>query len=184
MNRRTVMLAPGWRMSEAQRRLFWELWAQACAWQGWDKLPTAEREEKRRQALAECGFASAKRIDATHGFDRVKRHLEALAGIVHNEPDDAGERRRARVRADAALTDLAAAGYPRAAINTILHEHFHIVSGLRSLDDLNARDLVQVSMTLTARLASWRKPHCNAPKTHCKTPISTIPLPSQIALFG
>lgn len=90
--------------------------------------------------------------------------------------------RRALVRANAAASDLLAAGYSQHALDTILRERFRLIPGLRTLDDLTARELVQVSMTLT-RLKSW-KPDCNASEPPLQDPISKTPPPSQIALFG
>src|SRR5580700_10023690 len=94
MTRSAKRLFPGWRMTFEQHGLFWRMWGNACIAQGWDKLPSAERDERRREMLAEIGFESIKDVNSTTGFDAVKKRLMELTDRVANEPDDAGDRRR------------------------------------------------------------------------------------------
>jgi hypothetical protein len=175
-----AQLKPGWRMTQDQADLFWRLWRAACAWQGWDKLPSAERDARRREMLAECGFSSLTLVDSTHGFDAVKKRLEELAGVVHNERADAGDRRRILAIAREAMSDLLASGYPPRAVDTILRERFHIVEGVRAIADLDTDELLNLSRTLTARLASWNK----LPKTPLQPPSKAVARPIFQDLFG
>jgi hypothetical protein len=141
-------------MTEGQVVLFWRLFGAASRYQHWT---TSEAESRRREVLMECGFRSAKDVDHLEGFDRVKKRLEELAGRIHNEPEDAGQRRRVLARVGQALADLNAAGYPPHSLETILTTRFKIITGVRTIADLSASDLVNLSRTLTARLATWKK---------------------------
>lgn len=143
-------------MTAEQASLFWRLWRDACAYQGWDALPSSERDEKRHEVLSECGFDSIKRVDSTHGFDRLKRRLLELTGHVYNEPDDAGQRRRILLRIGETLSDLGQAGYPDLSLDTILRERFKVIEGVRTITDLETRELTKLLWTLNARLASWK----------------------------
>jgi hypothetical protein len=116
-----------------------------------------QREQRRHEILAELGFSTAKRIDKGEGFDRVKRRLEELADKVHVQPADAGRRARILWRINRAMGRLRAAGYPERAISTILKERFKVVAGLNTVPDLPSHELVNLSRTLTARLASWQR---------------------------
>jgi hypothetical protein len=141
-------------MTEGQAVLFWRLFGAASRYQQWT---ASEAESRRRDILMECGFRSAKEIDRTDGFDRVKKRLEELSGRIHNEPEDAGRRRRVLARVGHALADLNAAGYPPRSLNTLLAERFKIIEGVRTVADLDTVELANLSRTLTARLAAWRK---------------------------
>jgi hypothetical protein len=153
----TRRAAPGWKMTPEQRSLYWRLWAAACEYQGWDRLSAVERDEKRHQVLAGCGFASAKDIDRTDGFDAVKKRLEELVDIVHNEPPDAGLRRRILSRVNRALWQLRQAEYPEHSIQTILLERFKVIEGSTTIPDLPTHELVNLSKTLAARLATQKE---------------------------
>ncbi|HEX3716994.1 MAG TPA: hypothetical protein VH595_03425 [Verrucomicrobiae bacterium] len=146
---------PGWGMNAAQISLFWRLWGDACAYQGWDALSSVERDEKRHEVLTECGFSSAKHVDRTVGFDRVKKRLMELQGHVHNEPEDAGERRRIVARIGTLLAELGEARYPEHSLDTILRKRFKVIEGVSSITDLDTRELLNLVRTLAARLASW-----------------------------
>ena len=148
--------APGWQMSQDQRRLFWRLWAAACECQGWNQLPSSERDEKRHAVLAELGFASIKTVDGKHGFDALKRRLQELADKVHVDPPDQGLRRRILWRIGQVLLELRQAGYPDHAVETILKQRFKVLSGVKTMAQLATPELVNLSRTLTARLASWK----------------------------
>src|SRR5579872_2734929 len=123
---RKVRSAHGWRMSVVHRDLFLRLWSDACEAQGWHR-PTLEREAIRHQILEELGFSSARDIGTTDGFDAVKAEFERLADVVHNERDDAGQRRRITWRINQTLERLRAAGYLDHSIQTILVDRFKIV---------------------------------------------------------
>ena len=153
-------LKPGWAMTPDQHDLFWRVWASACRGQGWTALPAAEQNAKRREVLSALGFSSAKHIDTRQGFDDVKQRLEALAGKVHNERADAGARRRILSRIGQSIAELDQAGYPPRSIETILPVRFKVIKGVRTLPDLDTPELVNLSRTLSARLASWKQWEC------------------------
>jgi hypothetical protein len=76
-----VKKKPGFFISEGQFRYFLDLWGKACRAQGWtvaEGWASKDIDAKRKEVLAECGFASLKAVDSTGGFDRVKRRLMEL----------------------------------------------------------------------------------------------------------
>jgi hypothetical protein len=143
-------------MTKDQAALFWRLWSAACQYQGWNALSSAERDEKRHEVLAECGFESVKDVDSLHGFDRVKARLLELQGRVQNAPDDAGQRRRYVVKIGILLAELGEAGYAEHSLNTILRERFKIIHGVNTITDLETPELLNLIRTLTSRVASWK----------------------------
>jgi hypothetical protein len=149
-------------MTEDQHRLFWRLWSDACDWQGWAALPAKEREQKRREILSSLGFTSATLIDAKDGFDSVKKRLLQLAGRVVNERADAGHRRRILARIGEAIAELNHAEYPQHSLDTILRARFKVIPGVSEVADLDTRELINLSKTLAARLASWNERHAAA----------------------
>jgi hypothetical protein len=148
-----VSFKPGWAMTESQHSLFWRLWNAACGCQHWTGR---EAEAKRREILLELGFESAKHIDHLGGFDLVKKRLEALADRVDNEREDGSRRRRVLWRIGQARAGLNSADYPTKAVDTILRQRFKVIPGIRTIADLETRELVNLSRTLTARLASYK----------------------------
>jgi len=148
-------LKPGWQMTEDQHSLFWRLWSAAMRGQGWNTLPAAEQEAKRREVLASLGFRSAKLIDTRQGFDDVKKRFEALAGKVHNEAPDAGQHRRLLARIGEAFSDLDAASYPPRAVEKILRVRFKVIKGVRTIPDLETVEMENLARTLNARLTAW-----------------------------
>ncbi len=150
-------LKPGWNMTPSQCFGFWRAWNAACQYHGWNKLSPSAREEKRREVLAELGYSSAKEISATDGLDRVLKRLKELAGYVHNERPDAGERRRILWLISQTRTDLRRAGYSPSAVETILYTRFKIIPGARTIADLETSELRQLHHTLRARLISFRQ---------------------------
>jgi hypothetical protein len=129
------------------------MWADACAAQDWNKLPSAERDDRRREMLAELGFASVKEVDSTTGFDRLKARLLQLADRVSVESADAGQRRRVLYVIGQLLADAYDTGYGHAA-ETILRDRFKIAPGVRDISDLPTAELTNVARTLKNRLAS------------------------------
>ena len=93
--------AKKWRLTEKQQAFFWQLWRQACAAQNWG---AEVREERRREVLARCGFASATEITPKEGFDRVKKELLTLCDNVRaageTEADQEGRRLRWIIRSE------------------------------------------------------------------------------------
>jgi len=152
-------LKPGWNMTPPQRRAFWRMWSAAMRHQGWNILPFSAQNDKRHEVLLQCGVtsASAKNIDATAGFDRVKKRLEELAGVVHVERPDSGERRRILWIISQTRTDLHHAGYSPSAVETILYTRFKIIPGASTITDLETPELAQLLFTLRARLKIWRQ---------------------------
>jgi hypothetical protein len=144
----------GWKMSVDQVPLFWRLWGAACRGQGWSGK---EAIAKRKEVLAELGFASVKHIDAAGGFDRVREHLEALAARVQNERPDAGERRRLLWNIDQARAELSAAAYPAEFLNKIFKQRFRVIAGVRLIGDLETEELLNLLRTLKNRLATWKQ---------------------------
>jgi hypothetical protein len=72
-------------MSDAQWRLFWRLWNNACKAQGWTKengFTSTMVDEKRREMLAGLGFRSLLQVGTRDGFDRLKSAVERLADSV------------------------------------------------------------------------------------------------------
>lgn len=148
MKRDHKSLKPGWRITQGQWLSLWRMWGDACKQQGWDKLPPAAREEKRHEVFAELGFASAKDIDKTTGFDKVKRRLEELVGKVHASGEGEGERTRLLHRIGETFAELAELGYSAEATAKILKD-FGVVPGVRGITDLSEDRLLTLSRTLT-----------------------------------
>jgi hypothetical protein len=149
-------LASDWLMSPPQRRAFWRMWAAAMRHQGWNALPFSAQNGKRHEVLSACGFQSAKDVDPTSGFDRVRARLEELADVVHFERPDAGERRRILWLIGQTTTDLRRSNYSAAALEKILRVRFKIIPGARTLADLETSKLTQLLYTLRGRLKAWR----------------------------
>ena len=66
-------LKPGWQMTEAQHSLYFRLWNAVCRQMQWDLLPSAGRDEWRRE-LHRRAFGqdkSAKDIRSGKDFDRI-----------------------------------------------------------------------------------------------------------------
>lgn len=78
-------------LTKPQLAVFWRLWTEACEVQGWTG---SEREERRREALSECGFSSLTEVDRRHGFDLVKAHVQRLAHRIEGGTDAAFPRVR------------------------------------------------------------------------------------------
>lgn len=124
-------------ITEAQRTLFWRLWAGACRAQNWTReagLSAAEINARRHEMLRECGFDSLNSVDRKDGFDRVKRKLELLAeqlkAAVETVQNEGGrmtghERRLRWVLATELLPQVAAMiGNPQAYCAAILQDKF------------------------------------------------------------
>jgi hypothetical protein len=141
-------------MTAAQHGRFWRLWSRACKGQGWT---ASEAESKRHEILSDLGFESARYIDSTRGFDRVRKRLEALADVLHNERPDAGQRRRLFWRIGQLQGNFFNADYPAHSMQTLLKTRFKIIPGQRLVSDLETEELVNLLRTLTARLASWKQ---------------------------
>jgi hypothetical protein len=148
----SAALKLGWGITQDQHSLFWHLWNSACRYQQWT---TSEANVKRHEILAELGFASAKHIDSTDGFDRVKKRFQELAGKVHNERADAGQRRRILSRIGLVFAELSEAEYPARSLDTILRKRFKLLEGSRRIGDLETPELVNLLSTVSARLTSW-----------------------------
>lgn len=135
--------------------LLFQLWPAACDYQGW---PSRVREAKRREVTAQVfeGGKSWKDINKTNEFDRIKTRLEELAGKV--VVDTNGDRKRLLHR----IAELDGEGREQLAnwdayINPILKERFGIVPGVRSVTDLANKDLLDLSRTLTNRIAGLQR---------------------------
>jgi hypothetical protein len=81
-------------MTDAQWRLFWRLWNNACIAQGWTKAngwTSTMVDQKRHEILGGMGFRSLNAVGSRDGFDRVKRTLEQLAGKVEAAAEQAAQ---------------------------------------------------------------------------------------------
>jgi len=150
-------------MSRAQHDLLlFTLWPAACAYQGWDKLPTRDREAKRKEIAAEVfgGPKSFTKINRTKEFDAIKARLEMLAGKVSGAVEDgnpeAGERRRVMNRVGVLLAEGNELPNWENYIAPILKERFKIVPGISTIADLSNDELLKLSITLTDRIASLK----------------------------
>lgn len=135
-----------WRMTEAQFRGYWYWWNRACKAQGWHKLSSTQREDLRRRVHAEVfgSPVSAKEIDSTSGYGRIKARFQALADIVRgavesDRPQDDEQRRQLWVIRERILPCLAlyvedAAAYVR----EILRWRFKLTAGINTIEDLSA----------------------------------------------
>jgi hypothetical protein len=139
-------------MTEGQWCSFWRLWGAACVGQGWDKLTAAERDGKRRETLLQLGFNSAKEIDKTAGFDRVKRRLEELAHVLPAPVD--GEKVRLLHRIGEVIAGLEESLFPGHRLAAILKSN-GVVTGVRALEDLEKERLLSLSAALAGILKDW-----------------------------
>jgi hypothetical protein len=142
---------PGWKMSVSQHHQYIRLWTAACAAQGWDKLPSKERDAKRKEVHARVfGFAiSATEIDGRKGCDAIFGAFEELANRVAKPVD--GERRRL-IHVAAERIDVLAAATSLNYVETLLKERFKLVRGIRSIGDLSNPDLLNLLRTVNSRI--------------------------------
>ena len=136
-------------MRQPQHDLFFRLWAEACAAQGWDQLPSASREARRYEMLAACGFDSLKEVDPLRGFDRVKARLAVLANRIDIE--DQAHKRALHTAVDrlTALHQATSEEY----VKRLLKDRFHVQSR-HGIADLSAKQLGELIITCNARLKS------------------------------
>lgn len=115
------------RLRPAQQALFWRLWSDACAVQGWQG---PARERQRKAILEEMGWESLKDVDHTAGFDRLKGRLERLAYRISGGAEaafpDLGEMRRhcGLIRTDLLPRLAAVHPDPHAYLARILRDRF------------------------------------------------------------
>ena len=156
------------KLTKAQVTLFWRLWGQACRvqkWTGDHGVSRQDQESRRKQLLADCGFRSLTVVDRTAGFGRVKAALETLCesvdGAIERDHPEIDEARRYRHLISwgllpklARLPEMAA--NPAGAIGyaeAICRAKFRLGDGWEfDIDDLDAAQLKQLLVTLTARL--------------------------------
>lgn len=146
----------GWKLSEPQIKLFWRLMANAAKYQQWSN---AEAEVQRRVILKECGFYSAKQIDPRGGFDRVKRRLEELAGMVHASPEDEAKRGRCIYKIGELLVDWNDVYGEKAetALQSLFKARFKVIPQLSTIGQLSTDELVNLCVTLEERIEAKRK---------------------------
>jgi hypothetical protein len=179
-------IKPGFRISQEQFHLFWRLFSQASAVQGWDRLRTIERDEKRRELLRFLGWQSLKDVDRTKGFDDLKKRLLELADIVVNPgpdrgqpvaPDeDDGDRRRVVFRIQETADSLAAAEFPDSYLIPIF-KNFGMVNGWLSLTSLKRdgeRGLIALNAVLQDRLISWNRAKHRRSHPRPAKPVQTL----------
>lgn len=159
-----------------QLALFWRLWSDACATQGWIG---DEKELRRHEVLENLGFSSLKLVDPTSGFDRVKHRLMALsyrleggAGLAF--PDIGDMRRHLHLIESDVLPRLAAlVESPDAYVDAICRDKFGHSGPWRSLADHPDRGpnrVIHLLMTLKRAMRRLEasqsdKPLRNRPQT-------------------
>lgn len=154
MKRSYKALKPGWKMTESQWLVMWRKWGDVCRAQGWDKLPAAERDAKRREILAELGFTSAKEIDKGKGCDAVFRRFDELANVISAPVD--GEKKRLLHRIGEVAAELSEQGFPEHRFQAILKSN-GVVAGVRDIAELDKVRLTALSAALTGILAEWER---------------------------
>lgn len=142
-------------MTSKQEAYYWRLWAQACVEQGWNVLPSQERNEKRHAVHA----AALKRDKSHKAFtnaecDKVFSALKVLADPTNIKKlvtqdtivnGDHGERQRLYRTIEMMM--------PRAYRESIMRDKFDTVH----LDDLDLRQLEQLRITLIERKRAQAK---------------------------
>lgn len=161
------------KLTPRQAARFWKAfglaWHVYCQGTGESQGDAAKANAKRHEWMNECGFASMKEIDKTHGFDRVMLLLAQIANDTHaiNYFAPAVERRMRfliRDRLDTLSKITGTAHDWRYARGTM--DHMHLAE---SLDDVPAEQLFKVFEALDThrrRIAKrgHEKPH--APESH------------------
>jgi hypothetical protein len=156
------------KLTKDQTRLFWSLWRKARQVQGWtttDGYTEAQATNERYAMLERAGFSSLTDVDPLEGFTRVKRELALLIAdveMVSSTTPEADQRRKLlhRIAAESAVLGT---GY----FERLARDRFGVVPGLRPIEDLPTRDLLNFARTLRSR----RKLH---------TPPATAP-PAEVA---
>jgi hypothetical protein len=133
-------LKPGWKMSQDQHFKYFQLWASVLKAQGWDKLPSADRESKRHEVMDRVfgPGRSAKQINKTSDFDAWVKECHRLTDTLDAGPD--GERRRLLNGVGVALAELEEL-VAEQWLTTFLLNGWRIVPGLRTISDLTNDDL-------------------------------------------
>jgi hypothetical protein len=161
---------PGWRMTRAQHAHYFDLWAEACKWQGWDRLSTKDKDAKRKEIMADVfgGPKSAKDVDKDEEFGKIKARFLLLAGKVKGGVEDGrphyDQRRRLlnvieqKKKLLAIYTDQS-----EEYLHVVLKDRFKRVNGINSIDDLSAQrvnnkpsQLEMLVFTLSARINDMR----------------------------
>lgn len=157
-------------MTRAQHAHYFELWANACAYQGWDRLSTKDREAKRKEIMADVfgGPKSAKDVNKDKEFGAIKARFLMLAGNVQGGVEDGkakfdNKRRLLWVIEQKKKLIALYQDHPDEYLHTVLRERFKRFNGLNSIDDLSAErtnekpsQLEQLIFTLSARINDMR----------------------------
>lgn len=159
------------KLTKPQQQRFWREWSAVTKHQkahgpgpAWN---TEQAEAARHDLLQRCGFSSLTHVDRTSGFDRLlaelgvlrdnlTRTIESLPAETLHLPagdgtatykDNEGQRRRFKyvIRKHAQ----AMGGEPYAI--AIARDRFHLVAGLKTIEDLTTEQLHQLMITLAAR---------------------------------
>ncbi len=169
----------GWQMTADQQRLYFALWNKACIHQGWDKLTSKEREEKRREIMAEVfdGPKSAKDVNRHAEFDAIKAKFlqlsDSVQGTRETDHPDIGEKRRLLKVVAYQKRLIRVYREPEAYVTKILKDGPKIFKGISTIEDLSAfspqvkneltgkiekkpSQLMKLVFTLTARVNSLR----------------------------
>jgi hypothetical protein len=136
-------------LSKPQVQRFWREWSAACRYQKWEALPSAEKDAKRKELLARCGFNSLTLVDRVKGFSRVLEELAPLQDNVTNTVHATENPRRVLLFQVSALADQLGLNY---AIS-ICRDRF----GMNDIESLTDHQLEQMRNTLNARAHSKRR---------------------------
>ncbi len=151
-------------------------WPRACEVQGWRRDDREQRLEVVSQAVGRP-ITSFNDLDNGADIDKVKAHLGALAENVRATIEltpagrDYGIRRRYLYLIRQHSRELAM-GDRQSAMTYALklaHDKFHQTAGINILEDLTTHQLLQLVMTLNARLSSKTRAAKNASLTSEET---------------
>lgn len=139
-------------MTDRQRMsILADWWPRACKAQGWKVSDRDLRLDVISQAVGRP-ISTMHQLDNSRDVDRVKAHLLSLADdlaatVETTREDDPGLRRRLLFLIRKQSAQLGGEPY----VMAIARDRFHLVAGVRTLDDLSTEDLRQLMMTLKAR---------------------------------
>lgn len=145
-------LYPGWKMTISQHGLYFRLLADAC--DALHAVSSKDKERVRQEAhMAAFGRAkSAKDINTKKDFDAIATEFKRIANVV--DKDDP-QRRRALYVAHERLAELRSLTSDTWCA-TLLKDRFKIIAGVRSIEDLNPKDLADLIRTCNDRIKMFK----------------------------
>ncbi len=141
-------------MTPKQRISFFrDRWPATCKAQGWPEQDRGLRLRIISQALGRQ-VLSLNALDNTGDVDRVFAHLgmlcDNLAATMETEQPEISAARRLRWKIGQLAAQLGGDAYALA----IARDKFHVAAGITTVDDLDAGQLRQLLITLSARARS------------------------------